>query len=251
MTWIRKQIGGDDGRQNPSMQKEMLKAYSRVRDYVLFKLQNTNMGSGYQDLQRKRDLRQNIEDIEDNLKRNNIWGQLESLVKNEANKVKTAKAQQNPTRANDEANCVPNWFKSDVFEGLLRDHLKVYEDATAAASKPNHKKTSREKAKADNEDEGKGALEENVDMPPPNQIKRTKRTKKVPIRFQQADDLKKDPVVPSSSTKAKEKSPPPPVIIKPKDFTSFAAFTQFTLGKFNLENVSRGYPLNLNFFSAH
>ena len=251
MTWIRKQIGGDDGRQNPSMQKELLKAYSRVRDYVLFKLQNTNMGSGYQDLQRKRDLRQNIEDIEDNLKRNNTWRQLESLVKNEANKVKTAKAQQNPTRANDEANCVPNWFKSDVFEGLLRDHLKVYEDATAAASKPNHKKTSREKAKADNEDEGKGALEENVDMPPPNQIKRTKRTKKVPIRFQQADDLKKDPVVPSSSTKAKEKSPPPPVIIKPKDFTSFAAFTQFTLGKFNLENVSRGYPLNLNFFSAH
>ena len=251
MTWIWKQIGGDDGRQNPSMQKELLKAYSRVRDYVLFKLQNTKMGSDYQDLQRKRDLRQNIEDIEDNLKRNNTWRQLESLVKNEANKVKTAKAQQNPTRANDEANCVPNWFKSDVFEGLLRDHLKVYEDATAAASKPNHKKTSREKAKADNEDEGKGALEENVDMPPPNQIKRTKRTKKVPIRFQQADDLKKDPVVPSSSTKAKEKSPPPPVIIKPKDFTSFAAFTQFTLGKFNLENVSRGYPLNLNFFSAH
>ena len=251
MTWIRKQIGGDDGRQNPSMQKELLKAYSRVRDYVLFKLQNTKMGSDYQDLQRKRDLRQNIEDIEDNLKRNNTWRQLESLVKNEANKVKTAKAQQNPTRANDEANCVPNWFKSDVFEGLLRDHLKVYEDATAAASKANNKKTSREKAKADNEDEGKGALEENVDMPPPNQIKRTKRTKKVPIRFQQADDLKKDPVVPSSSTKAKEKSPPPPVIIKPKDFTSFAAFTQFTLGKFNLENVSRGYPLNLNFFSAH
>ena len=280
MTWIRKQIGGDDGRQNPSMQKEMLKAYSRVRDYVLFKLQNTKMGSDYQDLQRKRDLRQNIEDIEDNLKRNNTWGQLESLVKNEANKVKTAKAQQNPTRANDEANCVPNWFKSDVFDGLLRDNMKVYEDATAAASKLNHKETSGkkekkrtrseinrdavedskeespdkvdvEKAKADNEEEGKGALEENVDMPPPFQIKRTRRTKKVPIRFQQADDLKKDPVVASSSTKAKEKSPPPPVIIKPKDFTSFAAFTQFTLGKFNLENVSRGYPLNLNFFSAH
>ena len=251
VTWIRKQIGGHDGRQNPSMQKEMLKAYSRVRDYVLFKLQNTKMGSDYQDLQRKRDLRQNIEDIEDNLKRNNTWRHLESLVKNEANKVKTAKAQQNPTRANDEANCVPNWFKSDVFEGLLRDNLKVYEDATAAASKPKLKKTSWEKAKAENEDEGKGALEENVDMPPPTQIKRTKRTKKVPIRFQQADDLKKDPVVPSSSTKAKEKSPSPPVIIKPKDFTSFAAFTQFTLGKFNLENVNSGYPLNLNFFSAH
>ena len=280
VTWIRKQIGGHDGRQNPSMQKEMLKAYSRVRDYVLFKLQNTKMGSSYQDLQRKRDLRQNIEDIEDNLKRNNTWGQLESLVKNEANKVKTAKAQQNPTRANDEANCVPNWFKSDVFDGLLRDNMKVYEDATAAASKQNHKETSGnkekkrtrseinrdavedskdespvevdvEKAKADNEEEGKGALEENVDMPPPFQIKRTRRTKKVPIRFQQADDLKKDPVVPSSSTKAKEKSPSPPVIIKPKDFTSFAAFTQFTLGKFNLENVNSGYPLNLNFFSAH
>ena len=88
-------------------------------------------------------------------------------------------------------------------------------------------------------------------MPPPFQIKRTRRTKKVPIRFQQADDLKKDPVVASSSTKAMEKSPPPPVIIKPKDFTSFAAFTQFTLGKFNLENVNSGYPLNLNFFSAH
>ena len=268
VTWIRKQIGGHDGRQNPSMQKEMLKAYSRVRDYVLFKLQNTKMGSSYQDLQRKRDLRQNIEDIEDNLKRNNTWGQLESLVKNEANKVKTAKAQQNPTRANDEANCVPNWFKSDVFDGLLRDNMKVYEDATAAASKQNHKETSGnkkkkrtrseinrdavedskdespvevdvEKAKADNE-EGKVALEENVDMPPPFQIKRTRRTKKVPIRFQQADDLKKDPVVPSSSTKAKEKSPSPPVIIKPKDFTSFAAFTQFTLGKFNLENVNSG-----------
>ena len=257
--WIRS-LGGKDGTEQPSKQKELLKCFARLRDFILFKMQNTNFGTGYQDLQRKRDLRQNLLDLEDHIKRSNFSETLDKLINVEAEKRKTAKAQLNPNLSKNEVNAVKTWLTSEEWEELRDKNIAVWEKATTAASTLKANKESRKKNKKRNtsgEDcEDKGLEDET------KQITVSKRQRRKPVRYQSADEEENkqevedlttsdkegmkssDSVIKTKGIKSKrqvgcgsssndkgETKSSDSVIIKPKDFTAFGAFTQHTLGR--------------------
>ena len=258
--WIRS-LGGKDGTEQPSKQKELLKCFARLRDFILFKMQSTKFGTDYQDLQRKRDLRQNLLDLEDHIKRSNFSETLDKLINVEAEKRKNAKAQLNPNLSKNEVNAVKTWLTSEEWAELRDANIAIWEKATTAASSLKANKESRKKSKKRNnsgEDcEDKGLEDET------EQKKVSSRKRRKPMRYQSADEevnkheveelassdkgemKSSDSVIKPEGIKSKEKvgcgsssndkgemKSSDSVIIKPKDFTAFGAFTQHTLGRF-------------------
>ena len=247
--WIRS-VGGKDGTEQPSKQKELLKCFARLRDFILFKMQNTNFGTGYQDLQRKRDLRQNLLDLEDHIKRSNFSETLDKLINIQAEKKKNAKAQLNPNLSKNEVNAVKTWLTSDEWKEIYDTNIAVWEKATTAAStmKANKESGKKSKKRKNSEEncEHKGLEDET------EQTRVSKRKRRKTIKNQSADEEENEVEVEEaaassgkenktkkyksggkvgcgSSTSDKEGDS---VIIKPRDFTAFAAFTQHTLGRF-------------------
>ena len=182
--WIRS-VGGKDGTEQPSKQKELLKCFARLRDFILFKMLSTDFGTGYQDLQRKRDLRQNLLDLEDHIKRSNFSETLDKLINIQAEKKKSVKAQLNPNLSKNEVNAVKTWLTSEEWKEIYNTNIATWEKATAAASTMKANKESRKNSKK------RKKLGENCDDKGPEDETVSKRKRRKPMRYQSEDEEEK------------------------------------------------------------
>ena len=269
--WMKKMFGGEDGKQNPSDQKEMLKAHASLRDYLLFKLMNADFGFDPDSLQRRRDIKSHIHEIEEHLKRNNVWSKLSDLVSAENQRKKQAKELAKPHQNQNEGRCVETWFQSQEYQNIY-DNLvnNVYEKAMAAAM------GNKRKRKSETLPGGNDPKNEDGPNVPKKANRRGKKIKIAEIeskkgdseagpakdntssntRFTRSrakkqdsnpDDSHEEEIVASKiqqnkggKVKKTTKKTDDLVIIKPQDFTAFAKFTQHTLGKF-LSIVNHDY----------
>ena len=254
--WIKKMFGGEDGKQNPSDQKEMLKAHASLRDYLLYKLISADFGMEASSLQQKRDIKDQIVEIEEHLKRHNVLTKLSDLVSAENQRKKQAKELAKPQQNKNEGKCVETWFQSQEFQNLKEKNIAVYEKAIAASVGKNGAGNKREQNAeifsggndSENGDSPDYVKEENMG----DKKSKLAEPKKEDGESQAADTSSKSRITTRSRAQKQERKPAPyikqkkerkvkkvakktndSVIIKPQEFTAFAKFTQHTLGKFD------------------
>ena len=254
--WMKKMFGGEDGKQNPSDQKEMLKAHASLRDYLLFKLMSADFGMEASSLQQKRDIKAHILEIEEHLRRHNVWTKLSDLVSAENQRKKQAKELAKPQQNKNEGKCVETWFQSKEFQNLKEKNIAIYEKAIAASVGKNGAGNKREQNAeifsggndSENGDSPDYVKEENMG----DKKSKLAEPKKEDGESQAADTSSKSRITTRSRAKKQERKKAPcikqkkerkvkevakktddSVIIKPQEFTAFAKFTQHTLGKFD------------------
>ena len=113
-SWIE-QIGGQSGNDNPSRMKEMYKSHKQLRDYVLRKLSEAEIGSGFMDLWWKDKIRSNLEQITKDVNSRGVWTKLESLIKVELRQKQISQESLAPNKSANEVKANAVYFSSKEY----------------------------------------------------------------------------------------------------------------------------------------
>ena len=112
--WI-KRTGGESGLENPSRQKEQLKAHENLRSFLIRKLKEEDFGNDLPLMVWSQKVRENIDQISEDIEHGGFYGQLNKLIDQEHEKILIAKSILKPNDNLKEANAVKVYFSSEKF----------------------------------------------------------------------------------------------------------------------------------------
>ena len=109
----------------------MMKAHASFRSFLIYKLQATDMGSDLMSLTRKREMKENINEVDETLKRMNTWSKIQLQVKNKKFDKDRNKELLNPSNNMNEVNSVKCWFQSPQFREMFEEKKNIFDKAMA------------------------------------------------------------------------------------------------------------------------
>ena len=112
-----------------------MKAWERFKDFVLFKLQKTTFGTDLLQMFRKKEIKSQIEDLDDVIKQNRTWGRLDDLIEEDQAAKNNAKEVRNPSINTNEEKGPSTWFASEVFHEHVQKFNNSWEKAVSSKSK--------------------------------------------------------------------------------------------------------------------
>ena len=129
-SWVH-QISGDDGRQNATRRKEMLKAYVRLCRYILFLLGDADFGTDVLSIVRRDKIRTNLKDIIEEIDTSKSWTKLRKIVETERQDVIKAKATVDPDEKHKAEMANKTYFASKEFKKRVTANIKIWDDCVA------------------------------------------------------------------------------------------------------------------------
>ncbi len=112
--WI-KRTGGESGLENPGRQKEQLKAHENLRSFIIRKLKEEDFGNDLMAMIWGQKVREQIDQISEDIQHGEVFGQLNKLVEQNRQKVLIAKSILQPSDNQKEANALKVYFSSEKF----------------------------------------------------------------------------------------------------------------------------------------
>ena len=125
-TWVDS-IG--KGLETASRRSEVHKAHKRLRKYVLKKLGDENQGNDLLTMCWRDKVRNNLQQITDEVDSSNTWDILEKQIQQHKKEVDDAKAILNPSSSHNELNAVRKYFESQEFLTRAAKHNDVWQKA--------------------------------------------------------------------------------------------------------------------------
>ena len=138
--WI-KRTGGESGLENPSRQKEELKAHENIRSFLIRKLKEEDFGNDLMDIIWGQKIREQIEQIGDDIQHSEVFGHLNKLIEQNRQKVVIAKSILQPSDNQKETNALKVYFSSEKFrarEVKLNQVFQVAFDKNDVSHKVNY-----------------------------------------------------------------------------------------------------------------
>ena len=117
-------MAGPSGKLEPGRRKEAYKAFLRLKSYLIFKL-NSTMFSG-SEIKFKREIRENMNDIEEDLTSKKLLSKLDNEVKIQAQKKKQMEEIINPKNDEQNTDAVKTWFESSQARDLEKELQDIY-----------------------------------------------------------------------------------------------------------------------------
>ena len=130
LPWMN-MISGPSGQDNPGPRRERLKAFHRMKNFLMYEVENTDFDP-VSEQGRGKMLLDNLKEIDNLCKRERIWSNLEKLEKAEARDKQTAMQILNPSNNKNTVDSVKNWFASSEFKEMLQKHNSVWENASVS-----------------------------------------------------------------------------------------------------------------------
>lgn len=112
--WI-KRTGGESGLENPSRQKEQLKAHENLRSFLIRKLKEEDFGNDLGLIVWSQKIRENIDQISEDIEHGEFFGQLNKLCEQDRQKILIAKSILKPDDNLKEVNALKVYFSSEKF----------------------------------------------------------------------------------------------------------------------------------------
>ena len=115
--------------ENPNRALEKLRAHSAFREYLLFKLSNTDMAGSFEKIAKKIGLREGLEGITKAIADTKLYSRYQKAANNERAEVKEARFVLDPTHTNREANSIRTWHQSDEGKDEAEKQKQIYTQA--------------------------------------------------------------------------------------------------------------------------
>ena len=135
------QISGLTGKDEPSRRSECLKAFARIKSFIIMKLNDTSFVGN--DIFLKRAIKENLRDIQEELNAKNLFPKL----KKEYNQLKATKKAMSKILdpGNEENNymAVKTWFSSEESVDLENEAREIFESAKKLKKKLPPRKFNR------------------------------------------------------------------------------------------------------------
>ena len=112
-----------------------MKAWERFKDFVLFKLQRTKFGTDLLQIIKKKEIKTQIEDLNDIIKQNKTWSRLDDLIEADQAAKNNAKEVRNPSINTNEQKGPSTWFSSETFQKHLQKFKDSWKKAMSSKSK--------------------------------------------------------------------------------------------------------------------
>ena len=126
VSWIT-EVGGKNGQDFPSRRKEMLKSHQRLRSFINFTLNEYSFEGCA--IQQKDAVAKHLKEIEKQVKKGNLFAQLEKLYQSQTRKKAKMMKIIKPLEEENLKHCVRNWFASKESEELENEALTIYKNA--------------------------------------------------------------------------------------------------------------------------
>ena len=115
--------------ENPNRALEKLRAHSAFREFLLFKLSNTDMAGSFEKIAKKIGLRDGLEGITKAIADTKLYSRYQKAANNERAEVKEARFVLDPTHTNREANSIRTWHQSDEGKDEAEKQKQIYTQA--------------------------------------------------------------------------------------------------------------------------
>ena len=126
ISWVTV-VGGETSQDFPSRRTEMLKGHQRLRSFLNFCLNEYSFeGSA---IQQKDAVAKHLKEIEKQVKKSNLFPQLENLYKAQCRKKAQMTKIIRPLEEENLKHCVRTWFQSKASEELETEALTIYQNA--------------------------------------------------------------------------------------------------------------------------
>ena len=129
ISWVTA-VGGETSQDFPSRRTEMLKGHQRIRSYINFCLNEYSFEG--RAIQQKDAVAKHLKEIEKQVKKSNLFPQLENLYKSQCRKKAQMTKIIKPLEEENLKHCVRTWFQSKASEELETEALTIYQNAMAA-----------------------------------------------------------------------------------------------------------------------
>ena len=127
-SWVES-IGGDSGKENPSRQREFYKNHKQIRDFVIRKLNDADLGNDDTDISWEQKIRSNLQRITEDVNGRNTWAKLDTGIQNKKLELDQAKEVLSPRKNLNEANANSSYFTSQEYQTRADKNVRAWKRA--------------------------------------------------------------------------------------------------------------------------
>ena len=127
-SWVES-IGGDSGKENPSRQREFYKNHKQLRDFVIRKLNDADLGNEDTDISWEQKIRSNLQRITEDVNGRNTWAKLDTGIQNKKLELDQAKEVLSPRKNLNEANANSSYFTSQEYQTRADKNVRAWKRA--------------------------------------------------------------------------------------------------------------------------
>ena len=132
-SWVES-IGGESGKENPSRQREFYKSHKQLRDFVIRKLNDADLGNDDEGIFWEQKIRSNLQRITEDVNGRNTWAKLDTGIQNKKLEVDQAKDVLSPRKNLNEANANSSYFSSQEYQSRAEKNSRAWKRAMEAGS---------------------------------------------------------------------------------------------------------------------